>query len=188
MNERIGDNDEYYPPFFNDKRSSFTSCLAVVGKSIEPSRGWHRTSVCLRHGIELVAVPCARVRVVWILPTGSLPGVGSGLAVGGFRRRHYRCKFRRLLLGPSTLVVKFSSGLCYYRVGSAGFSVSTMLVVDTFNNKAAPCLVPRPPSSRRRIAFCRHEEKSGRGLCRVYSEKDVIAEGKRGAAGYETFN
>ncbi len=125
----------------DDEQVSLTLRVAVVGKSIEHPRGRYRAVVCLRGRIELVAVHSTRIGIVCVLPAGSLSGDDCGLAVGGFGRRDHDGEPGRVLSGESPLVVQFSKGLRFCRVGCTGSSVSCVLAVDAFLSKAARSLI-----------------------------------------------
>ena len=112
-----------------------------------------RSFVRLWGRIKLVAFYCSRVGFIRLLPNRSLSGDGSGLAVGGFWRRHHRSESRRLLSGATPHVVELSEGLCFCGAGCARFSVSSMLAVGTFNHKAAWDLTSASHARRSLVSF-----------------------------------
>jgi hypothetical protein len=123
--------------FYVQMQSHLAYCAAVVGKGVEHPFDGRRSFVRFGGGIKLVAVHRARADFIRILPNWRLSGAGSGLAFGGFGRRHHCCVSGRVLPCAAPGVVKFSKGNCFCCVGCARLSVSSVLAVETIDHKVA---------------------------------------------------
>jgi hypothetical protein len=129
------EKEKYAQP--DDKTVVLTLRSAVVRKSVKHPRGGYRSFIRLWGRIKLVAFYRVRAGFIRVLPGRNLSRDDSGLAVGGFGRRHHCYEPRRLLSGGSPHLIKFPEGLCPCGAGCARFSVSAVLAVGAFKRKVA---------------------------------------------------
>lgn len=120
-----------------DTAITFILRPAMDSEGVEPPCAGGRSLLCLWRRIKSIPVYGARAGFISVLPHRSLFGNGSGMAVGRCGRGHHRGESRRLLSGGPPHVVTFPAGFRFPGNGGSGFSVSSVLAVDSLRDKAA---------------------------------------------------